>query len=190
MRNYLQIHLNDRSIEREAWDGEQLVKAGRYLIAKTLVETGVATVDPLSADNPLIFSCGPFAGTTWSNANRLSVGCKSPLTGGIKEANAGGTFAYALARQGMCGLTLHGQSEEWVVIHFAKDGTITFDDATPYLGRKNYEVAESLKEKYGSKIAIGMIGVVGEYQGLLAGISFTDNDGRPSRLAARVGLAR
>ena len=188
MRNYLQIHLNDRSIEREAWDGEQLVKAGRCLIAKTLVETGVATVDPLSADNPLIFSCGPFAGTTWSNANRLSVGCKSPLTGGIKEANAGGTFAYALACQGMCGLTLHGQSEEWVVIHFAKDGTITFYDATPYLGRKNYEVAESLKEKYGSKIAIGMIGVVGEYQGLLAGISFTDNDGRPSRLAARGGV--
>jgi aldehyde:ferredoxin oxidoreductase len=68
------------------------------LIAKTLVEGKVATVDPLGPDNPLIFSAGPFAGTTFSNANRTSVGCKSPLTGGIKEANSGGTFAYGLGR--------------------------------------------------------------------------------------------
>lgn len=188
MRQYLNIHLNNKSIESATWAGEKLVKAGRYLIAKTLVDSGVATVDPLGAENPLIFSCGPFAGTTWSNANRISVGCKSPLTGGVKEANGGGTFAYALGRQNICGLTLHGQSDDWVVIYFAKDGTVRFDDAAPYMGKPNYEAAEMLKEAYGQKIALAMIGAVGEYQGLLAGISFTDSDGRPSRLAARGGV--
>ena len=116
MRKYLHLNLNDQTTTTEAWEGEKLVKAGRYLIAKMLVEANVATVDPLGPDNPLIFSAGPFAGTTWSNANRISVGCKSPLTGGIKEANGGGTFAYAMGRIGLCGFTLHGQSDDWVVI--------------------------------------------------------------------------
>lgn len=187
-RKYLHINLNDQTIESEQWDGEQLVKAGRYLIAKMLVEANVATVDPLGPDNPLIFSAGPFAGTTFSNANRISVGCKSPLTGGIKEANGGGTFAYAMGRQEITGFTLHGQSDEWVVIHFAKDGTISFDDAAPYMGKKNFEAAEMLHAKYGDKVSLALCGPVGEYEGLLAGISFSDNDNRPSRLAARGGV--
>lgn len=187
-RKYLHINLNDKAITTEQWDGEQLVKAGRYLIAKMLVEAGAATVDPLGPDNPLIFSAGPFAGTTFSNANRISVGCKSPLTGGVKEANGGGTFAYAMGRQEIAGFTLHGQSEAWVVIHFRKDGTLVFDDASPYMGKKNYEAAEMLHAKYGDKVSLALCGPVGEYQGLLAGISFSDNDNRPSRLAARGGV--
>ena len=83
-----------------------IVKAGRYFIAKTLLELGAATVDPLSPANPLIFSAGPFAGTSFSNANRTSVGCKSPLTGGIKEANGGGSFSYGLGQQKIAGFTL------------------------------------------------------------------------------------
>ncbi|MCB0033019.1 MAG: hypothetical protein KDE51_03280, partial [Anaerolineales bacterium] len=59
MRKYLNINLNDRSITSEEWEGEQLVKAGRYLIAKMLVEMNAAEVDPLGPDNPLIFSAGP-----------------------------------------------------------------------------------------------------------------------------------
>ncbi len=116
------------------------------------------------------------------------MGCKSPLTGGIKEANSGGTFAYGLGRLEIAGLTLHGQSENWVVLHFHKDGSLTFDDASPYLGKGNVEVTDLLRERYGKNIAVGLCGPVGEYQGLLAGITFTDSDGRPSRLAARGGV--
>jgi aldehyde:ferredoxin oxidoreductase len=188
MRKYFRINLHDQTVQTEQWEGEALVKSGRYLIAKTLVETGVATVDPLGPDNPLIFSAGPLAGTNFSNANRISVGCKSPLTGGIKEANSGGTFAYAMGRLEIAGMTLQGQSEAWVVLHFHKDGTLTFDDATPYLGKGNVEVTAMLQERYGDKIAVGLCGPVGEYQGLLAGVTFTDSDGRPSRLAARGGV--
>ncbi len=188
MRKYLHFQLGDQRITEEAWEGEALVKAGRYLIAKTLVDEGVAIVDPLGPDNPLIFSAGPLAGTTFSNANRLSVGCKSPLTGGIKEANAGGTLAYAMGRLAIAGFTLHGQSPDWVVIHFHKDGAITFDDATPYLGHTNTEAAQMLFERYGKKISFALCGPVGEYLGLLAGITISDSDGRPSRLAARGGV--
>lgn len=188
MRKYLDIYLNDQRVEAETWAGERLIKGGRYLIAKTLLEMGVATIDPLGPDNPLIFSAGPLAGTTFSNANRTSVGCKSPLTGGIKEANAGGTFGYAMGRIEVAGFTLHGQAATWTVMHFDKAGKLTFDDATPYLGKTNSAVTDMLYEKYGKKIAFALCGPVGEYEGLLAGITISDSDGRPSRLAARGGV--
>src|SRR5437870_4524217 len=147
-----------------------------------LSERDAATVDPLGPQNPLIFSAGPFAGTSFSNANRTSVGCKSPLTGGVKEANGGGTFSYALGQLKIAGFTLRGAAADWVVLHFKKDGSIAFDDARPYLGKGNFEAGRLLQEKYGKKVAYALCGPVGEYQGLIAGIAFTDKDGRPSRL--------
>jgi aldehyde:ferredoxin oxidoreductase len=188
MRIYYDIKLGDRTITKRELEGEAIVKAGRYWIAKTLLELGAATVDPLSPQNPLIFSAGPFAGTSFSNANRTSVGCKSPLTGGIKEANGGGSFSYGLGQQQIAGLTLHGASPSWVVIHFKKDGTIEFDDAAPYLGKGNFEAQNMLHAKYGKKVTIGLCGPVGEYQGLLGGVAFSDKDGRPARLSARGGV--
>jgi aldehyde:ferredoxin oxidoreductase len=161
MRNYLHINLGDRSIETEELQGEVAVRLGRYHIVKTLLERGTATVDPLSPDNPLIFSAGPFAGSNFSNANRLSVGCKSPLTGGIKEANSGGTFAFALGQLKL---------------------------ASPYLGKGNIEAAALLRGTYGEKVSLGICGPVGEYLGLAAGIAFSDPEGRPVRLAARGGV--
>src|SRR5437762_460645 len=188
MRKYYDIKLDDRTIGKRELEGEAIVKAGRYHIAKTLLELGAATVDPLSPQNPLIFSAGPFAGTSFSNANRTSVGCKSPLTGGIKEANGGGSFSYGLGQLKVAGFTLHGASPTWVVLHFKKDGTIDFDDAAPYLGKGNFEAQEMLHRKYGKKVTIALCGPVGEFQGLLAGIAFSDKDGRPARLSARGGV--
>src|SRR5947207_796548 len=188
MRIYYDIDLTGRTITTRELHGEEIVRAGRYFIAKTLLEAGAATVDPLSPANPLIFSAGPFAGTSFSNANRTSVGCKSPLTGGIKEANGGGSFSYGLGQLQVAGFTLHGASPSWVVIHFKKDGTIDFDDATPYLGKGNFEAQDMLHKQYGKKVTIGLCGPVGEYQGLLGGVAFSDKDGRPARLSARGGV--
>src|SRR5215813_10230903 len=188
MRHYFDIDLGSLTITKRELEGEAVVKAGRYFIAKTLLESGAATVDPLSPANPLIFSAGPFSGSSFSNANRTSVGCKSPLTGGVKEANGGGTFSYGLGQQKIAGFTLHGASSDWVVIHFKKDGTIHFDDAAPYMGKGNFEAQSMLHAHYGKKVTIALCGPVGEYLGLLGGISFSDKDGRPARLAARGGV--
>src|SRR5712691_5981339 len=188
MRTYYDIDLTSRRITNRELHGEEIVRAGRYWIARTLLDLGAATVDPLSPANPLIFSAGPFAGTSFSNANRTSVGCKSPLTGGIKEANGGGSFSYGLGQLKVAGFTLHGASAEWVVLHFKKDGTIDFDDARPYLGKGNFEAQNMLHARYGKKVTIALCGPVGEYQGLLAGIAFSDKDGRPARLSARGGV--
>jgi aldehyde:ferredoxin oxidoreductase len=188
MRKYLDIDLGNKSVEERTLEGREIAEAGRYLIAKMLLEQNIANVDPMSPENPLIFSAGPFAGTNFSNANRLSVGCKSPLTGGIKEANTGGTFAFAMGQLEIAGLTLFGASDDWTVIRIPKEGPITFEDASPYMGLGNFECARLLHEKYGDKTSLALCGPVGEYEGLLAGISFSDTDNRPSRLAARGGV--
>lgn len=188
MRKYLNINLEDASVSTEEFHAEQIVRAGRYFIAKSLTECGAAGVDPLGPDNPLIFSAGPFAGTNFSNANRLSVGCKSPLTGGIKEANAGGTFAFALGQCEIAGFTLHGCAPDWTLIRITKEGAVSFESASPYLGLGNDELARQLLERFGKKISYALCGPVGEYLGLIAGIAFADTDGRPSRLAARGGV--
>ena len=188
MREYLTIDLASRDVSRETWEGEQLARAGRHFIAKDLYERGVAKVDPLSPENPLIFSVGAFAGSNMSNANRISVGCKSPLTGGVKESNAGGTFGFAMGQAEICGFTLENAAEDWVVIHITKDREVTFHDAAPYMGVGVLETAAKLHDEFGDKVALGILGPVGEYGGLMAGISFSDPEGRPVRIAARGGV--
>jgi aldehyde:ferredoxin oxidoreductase len=143
---------------------------------------------PLSPENPLVFAVGPLAGTGFSNANRTSVGTRSPLTLGIKEANGGGTFGYALGQMKLAWLVLEGQSEDWVVLRLTRSGEVFFDPAGDLLGLGNFAAAKKLFAAYGERIAFALLGPVGERLGLLSGIAFSDIDGRPSRLAARGGV--
>jgi len=56
------------------------------------------------------------------------------------------------------------------------------------MGMGNFDAAAKLHEKYGKKVSIGLCSQVGEYQGMLSGIAFSDVDLRPSRLSARGGV--
>ncbi len=188
MRHYLDIDLATQNTTSRTLTGDALVNCGRHLIAETLLEAGAATCDPLSGDNPLIFSAGPLAGSNFSNANRLSIGCKSPLTGGIKEANAGGTFAFNMGQLEIAGLTLHGACDSWQLIYINKEREVSFRPADAYLGLGNFDLAEKLHEEFGKKVSLAICGPVGEYGGLLSGIAFSDTDQRPARLAARGGV--
>lgn len=167
---------------------EEAAFGGRYRTAKLLMEREAYRFDPLSPENPLVFAVGPLAGTSFSNANRTSVGTRSPLTLGIKEANGGGTFGYALGQLGLSHLVLEGQAPEWTVLRLTREGEVFFEPAEGLLGLGNYEAAKRLFSAYGQKIAFALLGPVGEYGGLLSGIAFSDVDGRPSRLAARGGV--
>src|SRR2546426_3071349 len=121
MRTYYDIQLGDRTVTKRELAGEDLVKVGRNHIARTLLELGAATVDPLSPANPLIFSAGPFARSSFSNANPTSVGCKSPLTGGIKEANGGGPLRYGMGPLRVARLTPHRAPPPPGVLRFREE---------------------------------------------------------------------
>src|SRR5262249_61585235 len=77
MRTYYDIRLGDRTVTTHELEGEAVVRVGRYHIAKTLLDMGVATVDPLSPANPLIFSAGPFAAPASPTPNPTARGAQA-----------------------------------------------------------------------------------------------------------------
>ena len=58
MRKYVHIDLSSQAIREEEFSDDQVARAGRYFIAKTLSNLAVAKVDPLGLENPLIFLPG------------------------------------------------------------------------------------------------------------------------------------
>ncbi len=186
MLRWLDVRLNDRKVEETPWPAEEVWRAGRYRTAERLLALKAYRAEPLSQENPLVLVAGPLAGTTFSNANRLSVGAKSPLTGGVKESNSGGTVAFALGQLGIAGLTLLGAAPDWTVLVIGPKG-VRFEDGREFLGQGTYATVAELRRRH-PKSAVAAIGPVGEYQGLLAGISVTDTDGLPGRIAGRGGL--
>jgi len=162
---------------------------GRGLLARILVDEVPATCEPLGAKNKFIFAPGLMVGHRLSSCDRISIGGKSPLTGGVKESNAGGTTGLAITHLGIKALILEDKPEndEWQILHLSADGA-TFDPAGELFGRGVFETAPLLLEKYGKKNAIALIGQGGEMELRAAGIQNLDKDLTPSRIAARGGL--
>ncbi len=186
MRRWLEVRLNEGKVEETRWPAEEVWRAGRYRTVERLLALGADRAEPLSEENPLVMVAGPLAGSTFSNANRLSVGARSPLTGGVKESNSGGTVAFALGQLGIAGVTFLGAAPEWTVVRIGPEG-VRFEDGREFLGRGTYATVAELRRRY-PRAAVAAIGPVGEYRGLLAGISITDTDGLPGRIAGRGGL--
>jgi aldehyde:ferredoxin oxidoreductase len=162
---------------------------GSALIAKIMREEVPPTVDPLGADNRFIVCTGPLAGTGAPQLGRISVGAKSPLTRGIKEANSGGPAGQILDRLGIRSIIVQGAAKEtrFYCLYISKEKA-ELVPADEYRSMKNYALADALKKRYGAKIAIVSIGIAGESKYRGASVSFTDIFGDPSRNAARGGL--
>jgi len=161
---------------------------GRGLLARILLDEVSPTCEPLGPANKLIFAPGLMVGHMLSSCDRISIGAKSPLTGGVKEANAGGSTGLQLTRLGIHALILEERlgGELWL-LHLSPAGA-RFESAEGLAGMGVYTAAERLRERYGKKVAIALIGPGGEMRLNSAGIQNLDKDGVPSRIAARGGL--
>ncbi len=162
---------------------------GRGLIARIMLDEGMPRCDPLGSRNKLIFASGLLSGHVVPSCNRISIGGKSPLTGGIKESNAGGTTGWHLARMGAKALIIEGvpQISGLSILHVTRDG-VRFDTADDVSGMGAYDTARRLRQRYGSKVAMALIGPAGESRLYAACINNLDVDGTPSRLAGRGGM--
>jgi len=169
----------------ESWEG----LGGRGLIARILVDEVDPKCDPLGPENKLIFAPGLLVGHMLSSCDRISIGGKSPLTGGVKESNAGGRTGLQLTHLGIKALIIENQpsNSDWRVLHLSMDGAV-FESAQELAGKGVYDVAPMLLEKYGDYVAVALIGPGGEMQLTGAGILNIDKDGVPSRISARGGL--
>ncbi|KUJ95842.1 MAG: Aldehyde ferredoxin oxidoreductase [Desulfonauticus sp. 38_4375] len=189
MAKLLRINTKTKDISFEELSGKLNLLGGRALTSRLIRKEVPPTCHPLGKDNKLIVATGLLSGTPLANSGRISVGGKSPLTGGIKEANAGGTFSQKMAKLGIRGIVLEDKPEEKStrVIYLDKDG-VKIEDMPELAGLGTYATAEKLFAKYGKKVGILVIGPAGEDLRLGASIQFTDPKGRPARAAGRGGL--
>jgi aldehyde:ferredoxin oxidoreductase len=185
----LRVSMKDEKITFENLKEEWKPIGGSAFIAKIMNREVPPAADPLGSENLFIIAVGPLAGTGAPQLGRISVGGKSPLTLGIKEANSGGPAAQILDRLGIRAIIVQGAPHEHRLyfLFVSKDKT-TLIPADEYRGTKNYELIEKMHKQYGEKIAVISTGIAGERKYKGASVSFTDIFGDPSRNAARGGL--
>lgn len=155
---------------------------GRGLGTKMLYDAGVATVDPLSPENQLIYITGPMTGAAAPSTGRYMVVTKSPLTGMIACSNSGGIWGAKLKYAGWDAIIVEGEAPEWAYI-VIDDDKIEIRDASDLVGMKSELIYDTLKERHGQDFSVLNIGPAGEKKVLLAAI-MNDKD----RAAGRSGV--
>ncbi len=188
MDKIIRLNLTDGTISEEQVAEKYKKLGGRALTAQILSDEIDPACEPLGRHNKLVFAPGLLGGSYMSSSSRLSVGGKSPLTGGIKEANAGGTTALALSKLGIKALIIEGESKlEYSQYLYISSEVMELRPAEiASLGV--YKSAKLLLERYGDKVSVVLIGPAGERGYANSGLANTDPQGRPSRFCGRGGL--
>lgn len=169
--------------------GQYTNLGGRALTSRVINKEVPADCHPLSSENKLVFATGLLGGSTAANSGRVSVGTKSPLTGGIKESNSGGLFAHKMPKMDLLAIILEDKPEDQTPFStiFITENKVIFKDASDIVGMDNYPAHDKLLEEYGDKLCAAMIGPAGETVRQTATIQFTDPYKRPARSAGRGG---
>jgi aldehyde:ferredoxin oxidoreductase len=192
----LRINATDRTARLEGVPEKYKVLAGRGLTSSIIAEEVPPLAHPLGPNNKIVFSPGLVTGTAAPTSGRLSAGAKSPLTGGIKESNAGTPFARDLAVMRIKALVIEGDAKDqkgFAGLHLSWDSKagqpkVEFFDATEYAGKSLYDVTPALFKRFGDGVSIAGCGVAGELGYGNAGVMYTDMARRPSRYSGRGGL--
>ena len=182
------IDLTTGQTSEYPWSDEErrLYIGGKTMAAKILGDHLTKDTEPLSEDNLLVITTGPFTGTGTPSSSRFNVSTLSPQTGILTSSNCGGNFGYYLKKAGMDALIIRGRSEKPVWIEINND-KFTIHEADDIWGMKTGHVQAVLDEKLtlpngkvrkNGKIVIGPAG-----ENLVRYASIVSNE----RLAGRGG---
>lgn len=189
MFKILRVNMSDLSVKFEDIAEDFQGMGGRGLTSSIVAKEVDPTCMAIGPYNKLIFAPGLLGGTNAANSGRISVGAKSPLTGGIKESNSGGQAGQYLAKLGIQGIVIEGVPEAGKLYKLlvAKDKA-ELVSADELKGLGNYDTVAKLEEVHGPKNGFVSIGQAGEMLLSGASIAFTDRELRPTRHAGRGGL--
>jgi aldehyde:ferredoxin oxidoreductase len=190
MNKFIRVNMTNLQVSIGDVPEKYLALGGRGLTSSFVNDEVKPTCHALGRNNKMIFAPGLLSGTSAVNSGRMSVGSKSPLTGGIKECNTGGTFSQIMAKLAIKALVIEGfpQTEQFYVIKISNDDVVIEEAPAEILGGcGNYEAIKILEEKYGKQCGMALAGPAGEYRLPAANISFKDPDGN-IRSAGRGGL--
>jgi len=185
----LRVNMSQLQVQREPVPAAYERLGGRGLTSKLLLEEIPPQCDALGPHNKLIVAPGLLGGAGVTTAGRLSIGAKSPLTGGVKEANAGGTAGDTLGKLGLKAIVVEGQAQrqELYVLHVTNDAAELVPGGA-LRGLGTYGTADQLQAQYGADCTVLCIGQAGEYLLHGADIACTGEGDQHSNHAARGGL--
>ncbi|MCF8036382.1 MAG: aldehyde ferredoxin oxidoreductase [Desulfobacteraceae bacterium] len=186
----IRVDMTSQQVHAEEVPSRYAGIGGRGLTTEMINAEVPPACDPMSPENKLIFAPGILSGTSAVNTSRISVGAKSPLTGTIKESNAGGKIAACLGKLGITAVAVEGQAPEGRLFQLVIDGSgrASLQDAAAYKGMRTYALTEKLYDVHGAQNTLMCIGPAGEHGLKSASIQTTDVDDRPCRAAGRGGL--
>ncbi|SDM36765.1 aldehyde ferredoxin oxidoreductase family protein [Halarsenatibacter silvermanii] len=185
----LRVNLTEMEITEEKLPEKFRRKGGRGLTSEMVLDEVDPEAHPLGKNNKLVFAPGMVTGTSAPSSGRISVGGKSPLTGGIKESNAGTPFAQSLGRSGYKAIIVEGKpedSEARCILEITSQGA-ELKSADELEELETSETMEKLLESYDDH-NFCLVGPAGEWKMSMAGICFNDPEYRASRYSGRGGL--
>jgi aldehyde:ferredoxin oxidoreductase len=160
----LHVHLDTGTIELERPD-EKFYRTymggsamGMYYILKHVPPR----TDALDPKNVLTFFISAPTGVAISGQSRVSVNAKSPLTGAIGDAQAGGYWPAEMKFSGFDGFVFYGKSPKPVYL-WAHNGEAELRDASHLWGKITGDAEAELKTELGDNgIEVMQIGPAGE----------------------------
>lgn len=182
---FLEVNLNNLETQEMPLSEDDLKKfiGGSALAGKLIynhIEEGIVPLDP---NNPLVFSTGPFTGTSIPMVSRYTVSGISPLSGYWGEASSGGTFPFLLKRCGYDGIFIIGKADGPIYL-YVNNGIAEIKNASHLWGKNCYETQKLIKDELEQKvISVASIGLAGERKIRYAAI-INDN----GRAAGRCGF--
>lgn len=185
---FLRVNMATKECKFEEIPQEYEGLGGRGLTSAIVAKEVDPLCTPIGPHNKLVYAPGLLGATNSPNSSRISVGGKSPLTGGIKESNAGGESGADMAKMGIMAIIVEDMAKEgeWYQLEIAKDSARLVPSTVA--GLNNFAAVEKLVEQYGKDCSYGTIGRAGEYKLTAASIAFTDRELRPMRHSGRGGL--
>ena len=121
MGRVLMINLTTGKTGEYPWSDEErrLYIGGKTMAAKILSDSLTEDTKPLSEENMLVITTGPFTGSGAPSSSRFNISTLSPQTGILTSSNCGGNFGYYLKKAGCDALIIKGKSDlpVWIQIH-------------------------------------------------------------------------
>jgi aldehyde:ferredoxin oxidoreductase len=196
MAKILRLNMTDLTSRLEEVPADYQNMGGRWLSSSLVASEVPPLCHPLGPNNKLVFAPGIITGTNAPTSARVSVGGKSPLTGGIKESNSGASWAQDLANMRIRAIVVEGQplkKDKYWGAYLTWDSQagqpkIEFFDATEYTQKSLYEVYPKIYQRFGNDISVAGCGIAGENGYGNAGVVFNDLKKAPTRYSGRGGL--
>jgi aldehyde:ferredoxin oxidoreductase len=188
MNKWVRVNTREGTVRLEKCSDQELRWGGRNLIAKLLLREVPPTCDPIGRYNKLILAQGLLGDTILATAGRLSIGGKSPLTGGVKESSVGGEAGKKMAVLGIKAIILEDvPADPTQRVLFISEKECRFFHM-PELGRLAVsETFRRLRGRFGDDAGLMCIGPAGEMR-LSAAALAVQGAGSQVRLAGRGGL--